>query len=445
MANGMIHNEFDIIVIGAGVAGGIFACSQKGKNIRILVIERNLSEQERIVGELLQPGGIAALKKLELTHLLDGFGAQKVHGYTLVNAKEHFSIPYPEIQEQTNGLGIRNGKFLLKIQEELRQQENVTLIEGSALNLIEENDTVVGVEYLDALINENKTAKAPLTIVCDGPLSRFRDKMSNVKKEMNGFFVGMILKDIEPLQEASGHIIVSGKAPVLVYPINENEWRILVDFPGTKAPSMGEKMQNFMKGEILDLLPDGMKNSFLMALELNDFKVMPNHNMKARAWRKEGVALLGDSLNMRHPLTGGGMTACFLDIILLNKELDKANMKNHTQVADAVMRYYKGRGKNVDTINILANALYKVVKDDDLKVAVFDYLKQGGNKAAGPLSLLAGLNKDKQSLLLHFVKVAIQKPADFFFKPGKQIRTLNKAVHIMYPLLLDESKPATTK
>ncbi len=48
MANSMINNEFDIIVIGAGVAGGIFACSQKGKNIKVLVIERDLSEQERI-------------------------------------------------------------------------------------------------------------------------------------------------------------------------------------------------------------------------------------------------------------------------------------------------------------------------------------------------------------------------------------------------------------
>lgn len=442
----MEENNYDIIVIGAGVAGGVFACSQENENYSILVIERDFSEKDRIVGELMQPGGIAALKQLHLESLLEGINAQEVDGYTLIKQGEHFSIPYPANEFQSTGLGMQNGKLLLNIQDKLSQQKNVTLVEGSALNLTEDSQgNVIGVEYCEIESKKTRFAKAPLTIVCDGPLSTFRERISNVKKVVSSFFIGMVLKDIEPIVDRTGHIIVSGKSPVLVYPINQTDWRILIDYPGDKAPRMGIKMNEFLQNEIAQFIPAGMRKSYQNAIDSGDIKVMPNHNMKARAFRKDGVVLLGDSLNMRHPLTGGGMTAVFLDIISLNNELKKVNRKNPQDVYQAVVRYYENRTKNVESINLLANALYEVVKDDELKQAVFDYLKKGGKHAEQPLSLLAGLNKDKQLLLLHFIKVAIQKPSDFILRPAKQFRKINKAVSIMRPLLKEENKPAISK
>ena len=66
----MNASEFDIIVIGAGVAGGVFAASQPAST-RILVIERDLTEPDRIIGELMQPGGIQALEQLIQTKKYD--------------------------------------------------------------------------------------------------------------------------------------------------------------------------------------------------------------------------------------------------------------------------------------------------------------------------------------------------------------------------------------
>ena len=107
----MKTEEFDIIVIGAGVAGGVFAASQPSST-RILVVERDLSEPDRIIGELMQPGGIQALKELDLVHLIDGIDAQEVNGYNLIKGNERFTIHYDEVQEGIRGVGLRNGKFL---------------------------------------------------------------------------------------------------------------------------------------------------------------------------------------------------------------------------------------------------------------------------------------------------------------------------------------------
>ena len=45
---------------------------------RVLMLERDLSQPDRIVGELLQPGGYLMLKRLGLAECTEGIDAQKV-------------------------------------------------------------------------------------------------------------------------------------------------------------------------------------------------------------------------------------------------------------------------------------------------------------------------------------------------------------------------------
>jgi len=44
---------------------------------------------------------------------------------------------------------------------------------------------------------------------------------------------------------------------------------------------------------------------------------MPNSSMPADPYPTPGALLIGDAFNMRHPLTGGGMTVALSDIVLL--------------------------------------------------------------------------------------------------------------------------------
>jgi len=44
---------------------------------------------------------------------------------------------------------------------------------------------------------------------------------------------------------------------------------------------------------------------------------MPNGSMPAEPNPTRGAMLIGDAFNMRHPLTGGGMTVALSDIVLL--------------------------------------------------------------------------------------------------------------------------------
>lgn len=56
----------EVVIIGAGVVGSVMAHSLAKDGRKVTVIERDWSEPDRIVGELLQPGGLETLQNLGL-------------------------------------------------------------------------------------------------------------------------------------------------------------------------------------------------------------------------------------------------------------------------------------------------------------------------------------------------------------------------------------------
>ena len=60
------ENTYDVAIVGAGILGCALAVAFGKQGRSVLVVERDLTEPDRIVGELLQPGGVAALEKLGL-------------------------------------------------------------------------------------------------------------------------------------------------------------------------------------------------------------------------------------------------------------------------------------------------------------------------------------------------------------------------------------------
>lgn len=65
-------------------------------------------------------------------------------------------------------------------------------------------------------------------------------------------------------------------------------------------------------------------------------KTMANRSMPADPYPTPGALLIGDSFNMRHPLTGGGMTVALSDIVVLRDLLRPLGNLND---ASALCRY----------------------------------------------------------------------------------------------------------
>ena len=447
--------KWDVIIVGAGVAGASLACVLGNQGRKVLCVERDCAEPKRIVGELLQPGGYKKLKELGLESCVENIDAQKVYGYTMYKDGEEATMMYPldekSLSEDIAGRSFHNGRFVQQLRRKAYANKNVTLREGTVKCLVKENGEVWndeandggvagiaydigGDEWFNGQLVPGKekpkrfTSYAPLTIVCDGHFSSLRKKLADNKIDLPSHFVGLILNgppsEILGENASQGHVVLGDPSPLLFYPISSQEVRCLVDIPAhVQMPRMKDgSMAKYVLEKILPQVPKRVQPYLKSAVERGDFKAMPNKTMPANPKRTKGAVLLGDSFNMRHPLTGGGMTVALSDIATFKSTLEPlgpsfrdgaSDEYNISGIQKAVDEFYAHRTRPALTINTLANALYKVFTKsensgmEEMRKACFQYLKLGGGYARGPIALLSGLDPNPLSLVTHFFAVAI--------------------------------------
>nr|GMD85897.1 squalene monooxygenase-like [Ipomoea batatas] len=407
----------DVIIVGAGVAGAALAHTLGKDGRRVHVIERDLTEPDRIVGELLQPGGYLKLMELGLEDCLETIDAQRVYGYALYKDGKSTRLSYPleKFHSDVSGRSFHNGRFIQRMREKVAALPNVRMEQGTVTCLIEEEGTVKGVQYKTKDGQELMTTFAPLTIVCDGCFSNLRRSLCTPQVDNPSCFVGLVLQNCDLPFANHGHVVLADPSPILFYPISSTEIRCLVDIPGQKIPSLATgELANYLKINVAPQIPPELYDAFIAAIDNGNMRTMPNRSMPAKPHSTPGALLLGDAFNMRHPLTGGGMTVALSDIVLLRDLLRPLrNLNDASALCNYLESFYTLRKPVASTINTLAGALYQVFcaspdeAGKEMREACFDYLSLGGVFSDGPVSLLSGLNPKPLSLVMHFFAVAV--------------------------------------
>ncbi|KAG0345107.1 Squalene epoxidase, partial [Podila humilis] len=332
------RSSYDIIVVGAGVLGSAFASTFGKQGKRVLLLERDLAEPDRIVGELLQPGGFKALRELGLEDCLEGIDAIPTYGYGVINGKDHVHIPYlidPETGKKYQGRSFHHGRFIQKLRGAASRVSNVTIVEATVNEIVHDEDgiRVIGVSCTpkkDVNATQSPAAVsyfAPLTVIADGCFSKFRKQFISKPVATTSHFVGFVMKDVELPFPNHGHVILATPSPILMYQISERDTRILVDVPGKLPSASSGALRSYLEKVVHPQLPPTVQKPFMEALETERLRSMPNSFLPPSTSSDLGVILLGDAMNMRHPLTGGGMTVALNDVVYL-KDMLKGDVTN---------------------------------------------------------------------------------------------------------------------
>ncbi|ORX93527.1 SE-domain-containing protein [Basidiobolus meristosporus CBS 931.73] len=414
--------EFDVIVVGAGIIGPVLAHALANDGRKVLLIEKNWDEPDRIVGELLQPGGVQALERLGLADCIEGIDGIPVYGYGVFFRGEAVNIPYPKSSDGQTILGksFHHGRLVMKLREAAKGCSNVVPLEATVNELVkDEAGQVVGVICTKKSENEETKLKfsAPLTFVADGIFSKFRKECLPVQPKLRSHFVGFIMKGTTLPYPKHGHVILARKSPILMYQIGSNEVRVLVDVQG-KLPSISNgDMKNYMLEEVLPEIPKQIQHGFKEGVENDRIRSMTNSFLPPTRNTHKGVILIGDAMNMRHPLTGGGMTVAFWDVVHIAELLSKKNVPDFSDtglVIKQMSKHHWNRKSRASMINILAMALYALFSAPEnsenlriLQLSCFKYFQLGGIAVSGPVGLLSGLIPNPLVLMFHFYAVAL--------------------------------------
>lgn len=462
-----VHHEADIVIVGAGIVGCAAAVAFGKQGRSVILLEKSLKEPDRIVGELLQPGGVRALEGLGLGDCLEDIDSIPVYGYQVTYYNEPVWIPYPEESSSRDAPGKRpegrsfhHGRFIQKLRAAAMKTPNVTVVETTVTDVVRNGWTgqVLGVEC--EARKEKDYYFGALTLIADGYASKFRKKCSPHTPQVRSKFWGLELIDADLPMPNHGHVILSSGPPILLYQIGTHETRALIDIPDhlpSAAPSAGG-VKNHLQNVVLPTLPACVRPSFAAAIAQGRFRSMPNSFLPPSTQRTPGLILLGDAMNMRHPLTGGGMTVGFSDVLLLSKLLAPRRvpaLEDTKAVARQMRTFHWRRKSSAAVINILAMALYSLFAADDahlktLQLGCFRYFQLGGACIDGPVGLLAGIIRQPFVLFYHFFAVAfyaiwlrvvaapaVQKPWVAVVGGGA---VLAKAVRVIGPYIVSEVK-----
>ncbi|KAM4687952.1 squalene monooxygenase [Discoglossus pictus] len=448
--------EPEVIIVGSGVLGSALAAVLSRDGRKVAVIERDLKEPDRIVGELLQPGGYKVLQDLGLGDAVEGLDAHVVHGYIVhdIESNAEVEIPYPlnDDKQLQCGRAFHHGRFIMGLRKLAMAEPNTKFIEGTVQQLLEEDGTVQGVQYKERETGDIKELRAPLTVVADGLFSKFRKNLITGNVTVSSHFVGCILKNSPQFKPNHAELVLANPSPVLIYQISSTETRVLVDIRG----EMPKNIKEYMMEKIHPQLPAHLKDPFLFAVQNDRLRTMPASFLPPSPVNKKGVLLLGDAYNMRHPLTGGGMSVVLNDIKIWRELLENVpDLYEHSEVLQAKKTFYWSRKSSHSfVVNVLAQALYELfaATDDNvyqLRRACFNYFKLGGECVSGPIRLLSVLSPKPMLLIGHFFAVAFYavyfcfKSEPWLTKPRAFVRSLSllyRACTVIFPLIYSEFK-----
>ncbi|KAK5618145.1 hypothetical protein CRENBAI_021599 [Crenichthys baileyi] len=447
--------EPDVVIVGAGVLGSAMAAVLARDGRRVTVVERDLKEPDRIVGELLQPGGLRALRELGLEGSVEGLDAHQVNGYVIhdMESQSEVEIPYPREKGRVQcGRAFHHGRFIMGLRRAAMAEPNVKFIEGTVTSLLEEDGCVTGVQYKDKGTGEVKDIHAGLTVVADGCFSKFRKSLVSGKARISSHFVGCLMKDCPQFKANHAELVLANPSPVLIYQISSSHTRVLVDIRG----EMPRDLPGYMAEKIYPQLPDHLKEPFMEALQNDRLRSMPASFLPPSPANKPGVLLLGDAYNMRHPLTGGGMSVALNDVNIWRSLLRNIpDLYDDTALLQAKKKFHwERKSSHSFVVNVLAQALYELFAATDnslheLRKACFQYFKLGGQCITGPIGLLSVLSPKPMTLIGHFFAVALYamyynfKSESWSTKPRalfKSAAILYRACTVMFPLIYSELK-----
>ena len=383
-------SRYDALIVGAGIAGSALAYALStvsrptGKPFRVALLERSLSEPDRMTGELLQPGGVIALHDLGLEACLENVDDTLLYGYHIYDNGKSAHFPFPK---GYHGRSFRHGRFVMNLREAAIKAKGVEVIEASVSQLLEHANRVIGVRATRKRPCSDGSFFADLVFIADGGFSRFRTAVlvSKSKPHTVSHFVGTILEDtILPYPNHGMVALVHGSGPVLLYQIGQKDTRMLVDL---KIPlpkdfkvvirvhdcfhDVDYCIQAHILDHVLPQLPQTLHQSIRIALENKRLRRMPNSFLppvrQGSPDGKRGVILIGDAWNMRHPLTGGGMTVALHDVVLLRGLLSHVDdLTDWDRIRQILYQWHWRRKPLAATINILSASLHNVCAADSL-------------------------------------------------------------------------------
>jgi menaquinone-9 beta-reductase len=320
--------DYDLVIVGGGLAGSSMGAAMAATGARVLIIERETEFRDRVRGEGMLPWGAAEAWRLGVRQLLLDSCAIETRWWTAPDDSRDLAettpsrlgclnFYHPEMQQQLLDLAVARGVELW------RPAEVTDVVPGDPPAIVARRN---GVE---------QRATARLVVGADGRNSRVRGwaRFPVTRDPVCLTAVGTLYRNL-PLPEDAVQFVLNPEMQRLsiIFPVGGDRYRTYLVFRhGTRLPLSGEKDQQAF---VEEAAATGAPAKWFR----NGAPIGPLASFDAPdSWTdhpySDGVVLIGDAAAASDPCFGCGLSLTSRDVRVLRDRL--TSMPNFAAAADA--------------------------------------------------------------------------------------------------------------
>ena len=325
-ASGTSAMNAEVVIIGAGIAGGALATVLARAGIDVLLLERSLEHQDVVRGEWIAPWGVAEVKALGLYDLY------MQHGGHHLGRHITFSEGLPADEAAARALDLSTllpgipGPLCLGHPRMCTLLDEAAVAAGARL--------LRGVRRTEVLAGEPPTLRfehggiahtlrPKLIVGADGRNGLTRQQLGIVLHEdqQHHWFSGMLVEDVQGWPADLQCICTEGDVNALVFPQSQERVRLYLGFATAQRGRFHGPAgpQKFLEAFALKSIP-GVQ-SIVHGRPAGPCNVYPNHDTWTDMPYAPGVVLIGDAAGRNDPITGQGLSITHRDVRLVRDVL----------------------------------------------------------------------------------------------------------------------------
>ncbi len=328
--------QYDVIVVGGGIAGSCLAGVLAREGLGVLLLEREAAFRDRVRGELTFPWGVVEARRAGLEIVQQLVGAVPLRSLTPYEGGILAEPDWAVSPEETPGLGFLHPRFQEVAFTWAATQGAETMRPAKAVDFARNGRSSVRV------VHEGRESEydARLVVAADGKLSAARRWAGGetVADPEHHRFGGVLVADDHCAPGALNYAWTPGEM-VLWFAAGAYHTRLYVSLQAERLRTTGiDRSFETLIGFVADRLPEG---ALANARQAGPIGFFPNSCVWASELAGNGVVLVGDAAGAPDPSQGHGTSLLFWDVRQLSQLLlESTNW-------DGAIRAFAERRRNV--------------------------------------------------------------------------------------------------
>lgn len=354
MAESLPPQDYDVLVIGAGIAGSALAVALSGQGLRIALVEARELHADATAADpgldgfdarvsALTPCSVDLLKRLAAWPAIESYRACPYHHMTVWDAEGTGRIDFDSAEMNMPVLGtlVENGAVTAALANCVRRAPDIEVLAPRRLEQAQRSaDGVV------VTLDDGTRCVASLTVGADGALSPLRDLLDFATREWS-YGQCAIVATVETARyhadTAWQRFLPTG--PLALLPLPDSAGRHYCSIVWSLDDAAVDAVVALSDEDFCLALADAAEHCLGDILASSQRAAFPLRQRHAVNYVEPGVALVADAAHSIHPLAGQGINLGLADVEELARVVLEARQRGLPPGALSVLQRYQRRRK----------------------------------------------------------------------------------------------------